>query len=1352
MAGIFDYKRYINIFATTQDIKQTFPRDQYSLVWDIDGLGSDGWVCDVDWMTLVVDRIKFVNGEPNFDGSNVIGYFPGSTASVIQTGTTIILPANMYTGQMYPGQDINVPITMVNIKWTKDGRDFQRQLMLIQNWEPGTAIGNPEDDPDFTPIRDSFPITVTFTIDPSTSFTDTTITVIGSATSTEPLPIANTVSTRLVTPQFSDIPNALLTTTNFIDGVFSATFYVGNNFIETEPRQDGIYTILTSTLTTSSYSIVADITRTHDLFLQWQYDRLTGYRAGRTASTTLTINTTRSVTYLGQPLGVSLSANTVNQRLGNASIFTVSHDKVNETDIFGNIVVGGTFVPSDTGIPESITLGSGSFNTNGVFTITQVLATGTYVLQASYGGNIGNDIFKPMYLSTVSNTITHYVEQGREFALTEMLIQEGPDYDYLYAHALDDGRSIAEIGGLVTFYHNGNTIGTSTFVRHAYEWPVPGQITTSSYSLLTAGTYPWPKSPAILGKTWGGAFGNPSWQNNYPYQANSNPEWYRPSNPEYPTFFATFKYNSMELDWPPTRTKINTLGIVGDDMPSVPFNINVQISSTETYTITCYEYIGTTDIPEYPAQNLNIISKYNTNNSVVEDPAEPWATGVFRWNFHTAPNTPNIPPSSPSLLPRYDNDPIRGQLRPNGTRYYSYLRSFEPSPRDTWPVDGGNAYPNAYTGPKRNKAENVKVFKFLPELPEPSIVYHSLDQTPLTAPNVNVSFLSIRNASNTNLETSSTYYGSILYKNYGRKEWITYGVNANLIYNKIYETLVTGNQQPITFVNQLSDSILVYSRSHLATKILPRGTIPTTGTFTATFGGTLDQGVEGYYAEGIPFVHETTSTVVQNDPAQAFRSQYLANEIGVLGGVRINPSLRTFVLTGNPPPSDVVIRTTNWFNDNVYPGSPTTMQPFIKDSHGQFPNIFVIPFNTGTLYNDILEPSETYFPPQLSTKYQKKLGWLNRRAPQGTVQIKLLNQNNTSTVVSTLVSNSLTAWTNTIDIVRVPIGSNQFIDVDPEIHLPSPLRYTSFPYLSYNPSSFDYTVSRLQSLGVNSYTTSTTATITYPVRLDYVPNVEGVKSSQGFFRLVNEVFQTSPSQVDLKTALTFDRGTAILFTSTNAAFLQNPPEQKYLVWSNALDIPWAFNPIVGWQKNLFLGQLGLPRVQYKIRTPRKSNDQPMHWWFQWKVERWSQDNNTLFGSVYTTPISMNNKNIDASKPQEINFLQNGFDQLTRLTIWNSYLEDGILRPDPPDPYGVFIYKVYLVVQNTAVSATPSFSSTPVSWNQVIGSGSYGKITGPISNGLVQNNVEWEYENIYFAISTTNTDGSEQIIYTTNGVL
>lgn len=155
MANFFtNPKQYINLLTTAEDCKNIFPRDQARYNWDFIGLTDSDWNFSLEWVTVIVDRVRFdSNNKPNFTNSLVTGYFEGGTLSF---GTTqdIRIPADMYTGPILPASEINIPITIVNLQWLKNnGETVNRQILFIQNYEPGVSIGDPTLDDNFIAIE-----------------------------------------------------------------------------------------------------------------------------------------------------------------------------------------------------------------------------------------------------------------------------------------------------------------------------------------------------------------------------------------------------------------------------------------------------------------------------------------------------------------------------------------------------------------------------------------------------------------------------------------------------------------------------------------------------------------------------------------------------------------------------------------------------------------------------------------------------------------------------------------------------------------------------------------------------------------------------------------------------------------------------------------------------------------------------------------------------------------------------------------------------------------------------------------------------------------------------------------------
>jgi hypothetical protein len=155
MAGVLNYQRYLNTLQTLTEVGNIFPGDQKTYTFTVGGSTStstQGWTATVSWETLVIDQMVYdKNNRPDFTDSKVLGIYTGTTISQYTTGT-ILIPANMYTGPILPAHTVNVPVTVVNIAWTKDGDIFANNIAYIQNWEPGVAINDPATGDGYEPV------------------------------------------------------------------------------------------------------------------------------------------------------------------------------------------------------------------------------------------------------------------------------------------------------------------------------------------------------------------------------------------------------------------------------------------------------------------------------------------------------------------------------------------------------------------------------------------------------------------------------------------------------------------------------------------------------------------------------------------------------------------------------------------------------------------------------------------------------------------------------------------------------------------------------------------------------------------------------------------------------------------------------------------------------------------------------------------------------------------------------------------------------------------------------------------------------------------------------------------------
>ena len=113
------------------------------------------WDFKLDYQTIVVDTITYdrVTGNPNFDSSEVIGYFPSGTVStasnitVIDSGAGIVNvthPSGLYTGAILPDARANTPILVMSFTWTDElGQVNSHRIAKILAWEPEVTVGSP---------------------------------------------------------------------------------------------------------------------------------------------------------------------------------------------------------------------------------------------------------------------------------------------------------------------------------------------------------------------------------------------------------------------------------------------------------------------------------------------------------------------------------------------------------------------------------------------------------------------------------------------------------------------------------------------------------------------------------------------------------------------------------------------------------------------------------------------------------------------------------------------------------------------------------------------------------------------------------------------------------------------------------------------------------------------------------------------------------------------------------------------------------------------------------------------------------------------------------------------------------
>jgi hypothetical protein len=137
-------------------VESTFPSSEktYAYVFARD---TTGWSFELQCQTVIVDAISYDrnSGQPNFNNSQVVGYFPSqviSTATFIQVLNTysgivnVTHPANLYTDKILPDARINIPLQVMSLTWADNSTPRQinsHRLAKILAWEPGVTPGDP---------------------------------------------------------------------------------------------------------------------------------------------------------------------------------------------------------------------------------------------------------------------------------------------------------------------------------------------------------------------------------------------------------------------------------------------------------------------------------------------------------------------------------------------------------------------------------------------------------------------------------------------------------------------------------------------------------------------------------------------------------------------------------------------------------------------------------------------------------------------------------------------------------------------------------------------------------------------------------------------------------------------------------------------------------------------------------------------------------------------------------------------------------------------------------------------------------------------------------------------------------
>ncbi len=158
MAGrVLSLKQYLGGSENVKVIEM-LPQHQKTFVYDY---GSDvsSYNFDANFSTVVLDTVTYdrVTGDPNFAETNVVGYL-GNTSTTIGAGNIITtsaasgeisftIPANRYTGFIYPDARANVVMSIVEFAWTNTGvtpnTTDSHRWGIIERYTADVVAGNP---------------------------------------------------------------------------------------------------------------------------------------------------------------------------------------------------------------------------------------------------------------------------------------------------------------------------------------------------------------------------------------------------------------------------------------------------------------------------------------------------------------------------------------------------------------------------------------------------------------------------------------------------------------------------------------------------------------------------------------------------------------------------------------------------------------------------------------------------------------------------------------------------------------------------------------------------------------------------------------------------------------------------------------------------------------------------------------------------------------------------------------------------------------------------------------------------------------------------------------------------------
>lgn len=464
MAGVLYTDNYLDTLRTTNDFYSTFPSNQTTYNYSLTGTNSTGWTASVSWTTLIVDLVDWYDdGSPNFYNSQVVGYYTGGSTSQYSTGV-LSLPEYLYTGPILPTSDRNVPVTIVQVKWTKSGETHHHRFGLIQEWEPGVTILDPIQDPNYIPISETgitSLIVDSQSLTPSQAVYNTGTTATYSLTVVQnpgfisnPNPISNSVSLKFTDQGLigQTIPDQIITATTFSNGSFSSIVNFNDSLIDYNLVHTATnYSITTSTIVGNNFVANFYITNIHKLQATWLQDSVNNYSAGQSEILfTVAGNIERTIS--AQYFNMVLTNPETTVDIQEKFIVSLEVDPV----IFNNTIT----VYASTG---STVYSLQEFNyspTTSTFTATVSINTaGSFLLYANYPGDILTNT-TTAYRSTTSNIINQTVLQGNTLPTTSSFAT-GTFGDQITVYA----SSAATLTNSVQFFEGSTFLGTATWQR-----------------------------------------------------------------------------------------------------------------------------------------------------------------------------------------------------------------------------------------------------------------------------------------------------------------------------------------------------------------------------------------------------------------------------------------------------------------------------------------------------------------------------------------------------------------------------------------------------------------------------------------------------------------------------------------------------------------------------------------------------------------------------------------------------------------------------------------------------------------------------------------------------------------------